>query len=277
MKVNCLAGSAVCESEELNSLVKEGESGMINSTLPDSWRDLQDQVAQIFEECGFETEVEKRIETVRGTVDIDVFAEDASQAPPVIYLCECKYWQSAVPKSVVHALRTVTSDFGANWGFIISSAGFQSGAYEAAKHSNTRLFTWEEFQEIFADRWFERYMVPLLAKEADPLVEYTEPFNSRISRKAGALSKEAQAQFRALQEEYLELAFLALPMYVPGIKGYQRPQLPIHKTPNELPLVKDGVPDDVLEATALREFLELYLRYVKKGVTAFDLIFGERA
>ena len=303
---------------------------MINSTLPDDWRDLQDQVAQILEECGFETEVEKRIDTARGTVDIDVFAEDPSQPPPVIYLCECKHWQSAVPKSVVHALITVISDFGANWGFIISSAGFQSGAYEAAKHSNVRLLTWREFQELFTDRWFERYMAACLAEEADPLVEYTEPINSRVFRKADALSAEAQEQFKTLREEYWQLvpfqgesdisviasaakqsprsrekpiawhkwgllrrsaprndmhhnhtekvlALLARPMYVPGIEGYHRLQLPLCKTLNERLLVGGGIPKDVLEATALREFLKLYLRHVQKGIAAFDQIFGERA
>jgi len=249
---------------------------MINYTLPNDWRDLQKQVAQILGECGFETEVEKKINTARGTVDIDVFAEDPTQKPSVIYLCECKYWQSAVPKSVVHALRTVTSDFGANWGFIISLTGFQSGAYEAAKHSNVRLLIWEEFQELFADRWFERYMAPRLTEEANPLVEYTEPINSRIFRKADALSAEAQEQFKVLREKYYQLALLTLLMYVPGIKGYQRPQLPLCKKPTERLLVGGGIPEDVLEATALREFLELYLRHVKKGIVAFDQIFGER-
>lgn len=249
---------------------------MINPRLPNNWRDLQDQVAQILQECGFETEVEKRINTVRGTVDIDVFAEDLSQKPSVIYLCECKHWQSTVPKSVVHAFRTVVSDFGANWGFIISSAGFQSGAYNAAEHSNVRLLTWEEFQELFVDRWFERYMAPRLVEEADPLVEYTEPINSRIFRKADALSAEAQEQFKALREEYWQLASLALPMYAPGIHG-QRPQLPLCKTPTERLLVGDSIPADVLEATTLREFLELYLRHVQKGIAAFDEVFGERA
>jgi restriction system protein len=256
----------------------EGDSAMINSTLPDDWRGLQDQVAQILKECGFEVETEKTIETVRGTVEIDVFAEDPSQKPSVVHLCECKHWQArGVPKSVVHTFRTVVSDFGANWGFVISSGGFQSGAYEAARHSNIRLLSWEEFQELYVDRWFQRYMVSRLLDEADPLVEYTEPYNSRIFRKADALSAERKGQFRDLRKEYAPLAFLGLRMYAGGAELSSRPQLPLCQTSTAQVLTGATIPAGILEAAALRDFLELYLRRVQEGVEAFDRVFGERA
>ena len=117
-------------------------------------------------------------------MEVDVYAEDLSSQPKTVYLCECKHWQSAVPQTVVHAFRTVVTDYGANWGFIISSAGFQSGAFEAAAKSNVRLLTWDEFQELFVDRWIENYMMPRLREEVEPLVDYTEPFNARVSRRA---------------------------------------------------------------------------------------------
>ncbi len=250
---------------------------MINSTLPDDWRDLQDQVAQILEECGFEVEIEKKIETVRGTVEIDVYAEDPSQRPSVVHLCECKHWQAAVPKSVVYTLRTVVSDFGANWGFVISSAGFQSGAYEAARHSNIRLLSWEEFQELYVDRWFQQYMVSRLFDEAGPLVEYTEPFNSRIFRKADALSAERKGRFRDLRKEYAPLAFLGLRMYAGGPVLSSRPQLPLCETSTAQDLTGGTIPTGILEAAALRDFLEIYLSHAQEGIAAFDRIFGERA
>src|SRR5437867_12838451 len=126
---------------------------LINRLPPTDWRDLQRQVSLILTECGLKSETDKKIKTVRGEVNIDVYAEDPDSHPPTTYLCECKHWQSAVPKTIVHAFRTVINDYGPNWGFIISSAGFQSGAYQAAASSNVRLLTWEAFQDLFMERW----------------------------------------------------------------------------------------------------------------------------
>jgi len=125
---------------------------MINASPSKDWQDLQNEVAQIMRESGLVAEVEKKIETVRGPVNIDVYAEDNTQRPPVIYICECKHWRAAIPKTMVHAFRTVAADYGANWGLIISSAGFQAGTHEAARNSNIRLLNWHEFEELFEDR-----------------------------------------------------------------------------------------------------------------------------
>jgi len=252
---------------------------MINSKLPDHWRDLQNQVAQILGECGLEVESDKSITTAGGTVVVDAFAQDPTQKPPVVYICECKHWKSLVPKGVIHAFRTVISDFGANWGFIISSRGFQKGAYEAARHSNVRLLDWQEFQESFVDRWFQQYMVPRIREEADPLVEYTEPINSRIFRKADALPRRSREQFIALRKKYQYLGFLALLMYVPGLgllEGSRRPKLPI-KDALVKDTLEDAIPQDLLEARALRDFLEILLQHVREGIAEFDQVFGERA
>lgn len=152
---------------------------MIYSTEPTDWRDLQDKAASILRICGFESDVERTIETVRGKVDVDVHAIDSTASPKLIYLCECKYWSSAVPKTVVHSFRTVVSDYGAHVGFLISRNGFQSGAYEAAQNSNIRLVNWFEFQEIFIDRWKEgRYA--MLKQEFEDIFEFYDYFSAPI-------------------------------------------------------------------------------------------------
>jgi len=157
--------------------------------MPASWRDLQGYVARILSECGVATAIEKVVKTARGKVEIDVWAHDSSSTPPQTYLVECKRWRDAVPQTVVHAFRTVVGDSGANWGAIVSSNGFQSGAYEAARYSNVRLLSWLEFQNLFAESWFEHYFCRLVGEKCDPLVEYTEPINSRIFKKADILSE----------------------------------------------------------------------------------------
>ena len=47
-------------------------------------------------------------------------------------------------------------DSGANTGIIVSSAGFQSGAGEAAAMSNIQMMTWDSLQVSFGHEWFLR-------------------------------------------------------------------------------------------------------------------------
>lgn len=256
---------------------------MISDSIPTDWHDLEAQVNKILEECGLSVEIHKDIETVRGTVNIDVYAEDTTQKPPTVYLCECKHWNSSVPQSVVHAFRTVVSDFGANWGLLISSRTFQRGAYEAAKNSNVKLLNWFEFQELFIDRWIQDYMLPRIYQESDALVDYTEPINSRIFRKADALDPELQEQFIALRPQYEALAFFALhisiPILIPGEGIWRRlPDLPMKKDVKPEHYTTEGsLPEDLIEATSLRQFLDTLSYHLKKGTAAFDDVFGERA
>ena len=117
----------------------------------------------------------------------------------------------ACPRTVVHSFRTVVADAGANLGLIVSSAGFQSGAREAVNHTNVRLVNWGGFQEIYVQRWYERYMAPVLYQATGPLFSYTEPFNSRIFRKADALDETRQRRFGELRRKHAPLVF-ALPV-----------------------------------------------------------------
>jgi hypothetical protein len=108
---------------------------------PANWEELQDMTGQLFDEIGCEVVVGKPIDNVRGAKEIDVFVRDVAITPPAVYLCECKLWKRAVPQEIVHAFRTVMADVGAHRGFIISGAGFQKGAFEAATNTNIDLVT----------------------------------------------------------------------------------------------------------------------------------------
>jgi len=261
---------------------------IITRAIPSDWKDLQQQVAQILEECGLETYVGRTIETVRGTVEIDVYAEDEEQKPAVTYLCECKRWKSSIPKTIVHSFRTVVNDYGANFGFIICSKNFQRGAYEAAEKSNVRLLTWIEFQELFVERWINTYMLPRIYREADPLIEYTEPINSRIFRKADALEKEKQERFIQLREQYQVLAYFALHISIQSSLVASFITAPIIRNPiPELPIrkgmsaknykVKGGLPIDLIKADSLKDFLVILSKHIQEGVSSFDEVFCERA
>lgn len=251
---------------------------MINPP-PTDWKDLQRQVNEIFQRSGLDSETDKKITTVRGAVNIDVYAEDSSSQPATIYICECKHWKSNVPKTVVHAIRTVVQDFGANWGFIISSSSYQSGAYKAAENSPVRLLTWDGFQELFVNRWVENYMIPRLWKEVEPLVDYTEPINSRIFRKADKLDTEKQQIFKQLRQKHMLLGFLPVPYLVSKFaKGMVRlPDLPLRKNALDLKEMETNLPDDLLDATCLRDFVDILCKHAQEAIAAFDQVFGERA
>lgn len=117
---------------------------------PSDWRNLQEAVATILREAGFAAEVEKAMLHARGSSEIDVYAEHSIQKHIASLACECKHWKTPVPKAVVQTFRTVLADAGIDAGYIVSSAGFQSGAYEAARNTNVRLVTWHEFLDRFA-------------------------------------------------------------------------------------------------------------------------------
>ena len=256
---------------------------MIESSYPETWIDLQNAVARILTESGLEAETPKLIETARGRVEIDVFAVDKTQKPPIVYLCECKHWKTAVPQTMVHSLQTVVSNYGANFGLIISSNGFQSGALEAAQYSNVHLFTWLQFQELFEERWFVEHAIPLIQEAAKPLVDYTEPINTLVFRKAHTLTPEALDQFKDLRKEYGELAFYTISVYLPWIAIFSKhlekelPDLPLKVASGTSSQLEGVLPDELLNAVALRDFLDILLLQINKGIKAFDDVFGGRA
>jgi hypothetical protein len=261
---------------------------MIEAIEPSNWRDLQDVVAQILREAGVVTAVEKTIQTARGEVSIDVWAHDPTATPTQTYLIECKRWRARVPQTVVHAFRTVVGDSGANWGAIISTAGFQKGALIAAQYSNVRLLSWTEFQALFAERWFSRHFVSEIAKETDPLLEYTEPINSRIFRKADLLSEDLRQEFRRLRDEHQAIGTLCLLFRAHAIGSLRlvlgenpptpMPSLPLRKTIGAYYNTEGmSVADEILDASSYRTLLESIIKEAKKAIAQFDEVFGERA
>lgn len=64
---------------------------MIENPDPSNWQSLQEGVCSIFNEIGLEAEIGKRIETPRGTVEIDVYAVDQNSVDKIKYIVECKF------------------------------------------------------------------------------------------------------------------------------------------------------------------------------------------
>lgn len=174
---------------------------------PEDWCDLQDKVGKILEDCGFETLVEALIKTARGDVKVDVLSIDQTHKTEIRYLCECKYWDKNVSQTVIHAFNTVVNNYGGDIGFIVSKKGFQKGCFEAAKYTNIRLVTWEEFQDEFFERWFKS-KVDELYRCCNSLGYYTEPLNSYLSKKIEKLDKKDQEMFLNTKKEYEPLSLI---------------------------------------------------------------------
>src|SRR4051794_9979048 len=132
---------------------------MITVLNPIDWRDLQEQVANILHQCRFKVEVGKRMQSVRGHVEIDVYAEEIVQGRKYTVVCECKNWKADIPQTVVHAFRTVVADIGANVGFLITTSRFQSGAFAASGMTNIKLLDWPGFQNEFEETWYSKHFV----------------------------------------------------------------------------------------------------------------------
>lgn len=169
----------------------------LTNFIPVRWQDLQNKVAEILTGCNFKTEVFKTIVSVRGKVEIDVYAEDTISIPNSIYIIECKNWNTKVPQEKIHAFNTVVQNIGANHGLVISKSGFQPGAFEASKNTNLMLLSYSEFQELFKMRWVNgklRYLQVL----SEPLFEFTDYFSRKYNKQFYALNDTEKEQFRKL-------------------------------------------------------------------------------
>ncbi len=78
--------------------------------------------------------------------DIDVLVKTRLLDEYITWVVEAKHWKSKVTKAQVLILRSIVDDIGADRGFIISVAGFQSGAFEAANNTNVKLKTFNELK-----------------------------------------------------------------------------------------------------------------------------------
>ncbi|MCF1463523.1 restriction endonuclease [Agrobacterium vitis] len=127
---------------------------LITAKVPDSREKLEDTIQATLAECGMKDTRQATIKLPRGSVDVDVLAEETVDGMTSVTVCECKNWKARIPKEIVHAFRTVMQETGANKGYIISREGFQSGAIEAAEATNIHLVTFEQFQERYFEKWY---------------------------------------------------------------------------------------------------------------------------
>lgn len=234
---------------------------------PSDWKDLQVKVAQILNDIGFDTEIEMDIDTVRGKVNIDVYAENNRENPNTIIIAECKNWSKNVPKSIVHSFRTVINDYGANFGFIISKMGFQEGAYEAIKKSNVQLFDWEEFQEYFKIKWLEN-IIKSLDRIGKPLWYFTTPMQDFYYEELEKLPEEKKIKFFELIRKYSEFSFYSNKDYYLNYFTGE-----IEFLDQAIEQRKDTLP---VEINSYSDYFYFIKNYCEEGIKQIDEIFGKQ-
>jgi len=246
---------------------------MLTTRTPDTWQDLQNEVGRILAECGFVVQIEHPLPLARGQADIDVYAEENINGRRYVLLCECKFWKAAIPQAVIHSFRTVTTDAGANVGYIISLNGFQAGALQAVEQTNIKLVKWDAFLAEFEATWLSAYFVPTVTDELDPLMTYVEPLAPAWW---GNLTEGDQAAYMQAHGRHGSLGYLAMSMsrWTRMLDNRKLPDLPLRA--NEEAARVDGLPEDILDAVGYRELLEAMLLHGRAAIAEFR-VFRDKA
>jgi hypothetical protein len=241
---------------------------LITAEMPSEWGELEDLVAAILNEAGLVAKRNVTMTLPRGSVDIDVLAEETHDGIVQRIVCECKNWKKNVPKEVVHAFRTVTQECGAHRGYLISRIGFQSGAHEAAHSTNIQLVTMEGFQQIYFEKWYEKRLWTI-----ERNIRGFHTYYEIVFGKPGYSELESddeRAAYDALWNKY-RFAGILLTAFSPysKLRGTKTeiPELPLDPF-RIAELEGEGVifPDDIKAAAAYREFFGLLEGYALAGL-----------
>jgi restriction system protein len=127
-----------------------------------AWKEYQEEAASFFRSLGLDASTDVTVAGVRTTHDIDVVVKSCHVGFEITWLVECKQWKTRVSKLHVLALREIVADIGADRGILLSEAGFQIGAIEAANLTNVRVTSLAEISatarnDIYSMRLRELY------------------------------------------------------------------------------------------------------------------------
>ena len=116
--------------------------------MKNDWFEFQERIKQIYYKLGCDAETNVKLKGVRTFHDVDILVRSKFLGNNIRWIVEAKYWKRKISKLHVLALRQIVDDTGCDRGFIISNAGFQKGAIEAAQTSNVVLMTFDELELI---------------------------------------------------------------------------------------------------------------------------------
>jgi hypothetical protein len=116
------------------------------------WEKYQHDTADLLRELGFTAVVNDQLTEPNGTVHaVDVSARRTVGGVELLWVVECKLWNTPVPKEKVAALKAIVDGVGADRGLTMSQSGFQSGAIQMAKQKNITLSSLEDLRANAAE------------------------------------------------------------------------------------------------------------------------------
>jgi len=254
--------------ETAKDIISKEKAFLITKETPSTWKDLQNKVGKILEECGFSVEIEKKILSVRGTVEIDVYAEEKINGREYSIICECKYWRSNIPQTIIHAFRTVINDLGSNIGYIITMSSYQSGSIKASKQTNIELLTWEELQIKFFESWYMKYFYPKLNRELRLNTDYS------IVSWFDDLDKDDRKKYNYIKSLLTDINEVISYFPTPSLKeikpdDFMIPALPIQGNLFNMDEYGGSLPKDILNEDGYSEFIEKFTDFGKGVIGEF--------
>ncbi|SRX76388.1 restriction endonuclease [Aequorivita antarctica] len=127
-----------------------------------NWKEYQEKIAEIFRSIGAVAITDYKVNGARGKHAIDVWVSIKKFGVSVSWVCECKLWNSPIPKEKVLTLYEIAKDVGADRGFLFSESGFQSGAIRSTKNTNITLISIDELEERIAEEFQELTLIKFL-------------------------------------------------------------------------------------------------------------------
>lgn len=110
------------------------------------WSEYQERTVEFFRSLGLDAQTNVNIEGVRTSHKVDVAIRIHHVGFDVLWLVECKHWNTRISKLHILALREIVHDVGADRGLLIAERGFQKGALEAARLTNVRATSLAELE-----------------------------------------------------------------------------------------------------------------------------------
>lgn len=132
-----------------------------------AWRDYQEEAAAFFRSIDLSAETDKTIIGVRTSHDVDVLVKSQHYGFEITWIVECKQWKSPVSKLHVLGLREIVADVGADRGILLSEAGFQRGAKEAASLTNVQVTSLAEMRQTTEQRLDAMHLQDLFDRVED--------------------------------------------------------------------------------------------------------------
>lgn len=143
------------------------------------WRAYQEEVAAYFSELGLQAETDMRMAGARADHDVDVVVRADLAGISILWLVECKHWKRRVTKAAVLTHQTIVADVGADRGIMMSEAGYQSGAINAARNTSTELTSLAGLRAV-AEPYLQRVTLDSLQRRHDRCNERISRYSRRL-------------------------------------------------------------------------------------------------